>query len=515
MSNSVYLEVLDQSQDDNFIQELKSYSTKINESNARKFFDILFLRFDNKEKNSIIQAILSTIYEIISTNDEILQIFVQRNKFLDLPYTQKIFNREILNILHVVVDRHPKSITSDVENNLFIDKYLPELIQYEGKKSLLLLYMYTNKFKSLNEDQTKILELLVNKKCSDRFSSFDTAQYYVLLLSAAVERSESFRKRYIKKAWQIIKQVLTDYNEYINDNSDDNEEFINIINNCYLSLSQIEPYYNSDDFDFNLLYSHLQNEELQVTIKNLLLLIPFSDQPILENKDFIKDLLRFSQEKDSPIINILFDICLKSNAAVDYLSKEKSWLKYDHPYAHDTLRLFLVVKNRLKDRQVVLGKEFAIMLKKYLEENKKPAQVKVISVLLDNVKLNNEILDELNKDDYSFFQELIKRAVDRKNNYYFYCCALVANSINNVGYNDALLKFCPVIYKAVSFESRFFANICSVGKKLSKHEIVRNEFLKLKIQDVLKSKLNNENTKKYAKSFLKALRSNGEVPKDS
>lgn len=498
MKKAVNLDILRTSKNNDFIQELKRSPKIIDKRDAQQYFQILMIRFTDNSSNRITKAILSTIYELISTRDDILNVFAQKRFFLSLPYSARIYNCEIMNILYVIMDKAPETIVNGLEPNF------KELIQYECKKSLFLLYLYINHFKTLEKDQTKILELLVDKDCSQRLSAYATTSEYVLLLDAVFERSESFRKEHSKEAWQIIYKILKE-----TDSTD-------IINYCYMTLARIESYYQTDKVDFELANSHLQNEEIQDSVLSLLFYAPFENQSIIKNEGFISYLAKLSQKSGLATL-ILVDICTKSEKATDYLSKHNDWLKIDHQFCTYTLCLFLIVY-KSKGESMELGKEFSGLLFKICdsansEESNQGSVIKIIATLLRKVRINIVVFDELCKKK-SFFKNLIDLTIKKNKSFYFFQCALIADFIFQFiksdesaasKYIDVLPNFCQIIKSGVSSNSQSFYQFCLIGTKLSKFKQVKDKFNELNIQEILKEKANDEKTKKPAERFLKKL----------
>lgn len=495
MSKSVNFQTLQTSKNDDFIQELKSSSKIINEENASQYFRTLSLRFSTNPTNRITKAILSTFYELISTREEMLNIFAQNRIFLSLPYSEKVYNREILRILYVIMKEAPETVVTGLESEF------KTLIQYECKKCLLLLYLYVDHFKVLENDQTKILEVLVDEELSQRLSAYTTIFQYITLLGVVFEKSKSFRDKNSKNVWQIIYNILK--------NNDDSNDILNI---CYITLAKIESFDQLNKIDFDLANLHLQNEEIQDSVLALLFYAPFKDQPIIKN-ELLANLSKLSQGSYLAIL-ILIDICMKKPEAADYLSQHLDWIKVDHSFVGITLCLFLIIY-KLSGNSMNLGKEFAGLLINFCEPSDvkesadQSSKIKVISTILRKVKTNNTVIDELCKKPL-FFENLIKLAYKKDKPAYFYDCALIADLIGQICYKDILLNFCEVIKKGLSYKSKNFGKFCVIGiRLLKKYPQVKDKLNELNVQDELNQNLDNEKTMKYAAQFLKKLKNNG------
>lgn len=518
MNKGDTFEKLRKSKNNEFIQELKSLSKIIDERDAQQYFSVLMDRLNGKPTNLITKEILSSIYKVISVRSKFLDIFAKKRYILDLPYSAKIYNREILNILYVVIKKYPETIVNGLED------YFKDLIKYECKKSLLLLYHYTNKFEILEKDQTKILGLLVDDDCSQRLSADATINEYIVLLNAVFERSESFRNEYSEQAWKIMDKILheassADQNRF-QDKPQNKSEFIST---CYMVLARIQSYYQKDEVDFELARSHLEIEEIQNSVLSLLFYTPFEDQSIGKNEKFISCLIKLSQKYGLATL-VLINICSKSKNAIDYLSQNNEWLIIDPKFGSYTLDLFLIVY-KSKYETMELGKEFADFLIRFCDssdkkESNKRSIVKIISTLLRRVRINTTVLDELLKNE-TFFDNLIESTIETRKSLYFYHCALIADTIfqfiklNNLNdsaaakYINLLPKFCRVINSGISLKSKSLYQFCLMGWKISEYKVVKDEFNNLDIQSILREKADDEkinaDEKKAVKKFLNRL----------
>ncbi|OHT13054.1 hypothetical protein TRFO_03474 [Tritrichomonas foetus] len=476
MPKNIDFAILSDPDSPDFLDELKKSPQLVKEVNAPRYFETLLSLFAQIPSRPIGKTIMKVLYEALS-RDSILEIFASQQFALSLPYSPKYYLDEILDILYLIVTRVPNTITSSLSQKF------ETLIRHRGKKTLMLIMFYSQHFNSLS-DPWPIIDLLFIG--SDRFSAFDTASQYVMLLSLLIQSFPEFRANRCQPAWQIISQLLT---------TEENNEIIRF---SYEALAGIESVDKSNKVDYTLATKHLRVSDLQSSVLSLLLLAPIEEKAILNNHQLIINLVK-SATKNVKATLILMNLCTTIPEVNEALSSDSSWIKRPLPTFIDTLRLFLVFYKHIKGTDYELPHEFSDMIIQ-INGIKGEVATNLMAIVLRKIELNQTVFDDLCNS--QFFENFIKRGNDDKS---FYNYLLMADTIGRFSYTSDLISYCPLIYDAIEKKTEMFAEACQVGINLCRHNQLKKEFKKIGIVYLLHSKLTEELTRKHAKRFLKAL----------
>ena len=473
--DKINFSVLSDLSKESFLEELEKSEKLITKKDSKKYFEILLSHFSKSPPKTVGVNILNTIYNVIC-RDSILEVFMDEKFALSLPFHPKIYLEEILDIFYIIVTRSPNKITKAYV------KCFETLIRHRGKKTLRLLMYYSQCFNSLN-DPWPIIDLLIIG--SERFSAFDTASQYVMILSLLIQSFPEFRESRCKACWDIIYQIVS------------NEESNDILRFAYEALAGIESFDNSNKIDYSLAIKHLRIRQIQSSVLSLLLLSPMNDEKVISSQDLIVALVR-SSAKNVKATLILMNICSVSKKASQLILSDPSWIMRPLPTIIDTCRLFLIVY-RQRSKGYELPKEFAAMI---LQINSIPGEIatNLLTIILRKVEMNQVVFDELNVT--GFFEGFIQRGHDDKSTYDY---LIMADTIGRFSYTTDLLAYCPLVVNAIESSPKIYEEACQVADTLIQYSKIKREFKKLKLVPILKEKLNGESTRRPARHLLKAM----------
>lgn len=462
--------------DPGFAAALSNMHVYVTPENIGNYTKALLDHFRNETQLefSTGRRILQQFCHILS-NEEILDSFNEQKLALLLPYKTKRFQDDLLDVLYVLITRSPYIFDEKLASSF------ERMIQYRGKKCLILLTKYSQQFNAL-KDPWPMLDLLFHY--SERFTAIDTAAAYISLLSLLCQSFPAFRKGRSKISWELMLSFI----EF-----DDNEILIAL----YQSLAGIMSVDKSNKVPFKNVKEHFNNRELRPFVISFLMVSPLD--PIITSDDHIVKVL-LKQGRTNNKATLLLMKMSKTIETANLLASNTKWIQNPLPEYIETFRLFLVLYSHASLRPILMKSPQLITLLTELNSNK----LKSMTILLCNTLRRMELTEDfiLALSSAGFIKKYFQRGID---NDAVMNILLFADSISRVRYIDELKMVCTLIVGMLQKPDDKYPMVCQVGIDLSKHRVCNNKFQKIGVSILLSQQLNNELTKKQANRFLKAL----------
>jgi hypothetical protein len=459
-----------------FLRALQGAPELISSPQSSEFFSLLIVHLSRNLQPSTRKAIYLCLCKVLSKRP-FWKFFVARDLLLSLPLSTPSHFELILDICYVLVDRDPDAFTPEFAT------HFSQIIRYHGRKSLILLTLYSRHFNNLTSPWPMI-DLLFREQ--RRFLAPDIVCEYASLLSLLCQSFPVFRAARASNCWSILSNLL------VSDAYDD------ILPTCYNSLCGIQSVDHLHHIDYSLLQKHFSQESNRSSILSLLILAPFQDEAVdfAFERSFIFGIVE--EAATNPRATLVLLKLAQRKTVSQTLASDPNWLSNGLPGVPDTLRIFLVVHSHSEFKSELIGSPAFLQLLKNLNELPQPAVTGVLAGLLRNLRLDKSILVKLSE--AGFFKQFLKR---RKAVYPF---LVMADAISRVCYVQDLIWFVPVVREALETAERDFDSAARACINMVRYPEVKRHVQMSGIPEIVADREKTQECAAMAAKLLRHLR---------
>ena len=471
LHNIKHIEELD------FRDELKKSPFTLHLDNAVPYFKILLSHFKHQIPKETKHLILTTLYKILS-NDEFLNVFVIEGFAPVLPFTHKDVLDDLFDILFLLVNKVPEVFDEFVSNSF------SKLVKYRGSRSLTILAIYSQGFDQ-RRNPWPVVEILFREK--ERFLKEDVCLPYCALLSYLVAHYKQFADKKGTSAFEVITSLLHSDN-------------FTITAQAYSYLSSIMMRVPDCEVPYDVLKQHLLIPQFTTPVLELLLVSQIENEEVLNDKIFIKNLLKVSGAGNKLSLMVLLRLARRNDIAM-VLVEDPVWMEKDLPTLVDTLRLFLVVFSHKDMRHKITNdSEFPLFLNSLIESGEIEQMSLCLMILRRVDPLTEDLVHDLTESE--FVSKFVEKAERNGSDNAIYDAILLIDTIGKQFFTRDVLKACKNLnsYLVSHFDQ---ASACVID--LCNHERYKKRFRDLGMIDFFKKKKKDPTKRKRAMLFLQAI----------
>ena len=473
------LEILENPSSKHFIDEITSVHLFVTHDQILKFYQIVLSHFSNADLDVACgKEILRAICKVLSISDFFLRAFVNNNFAEALPFANRKYLDDLLDVMFVLVHRAPRVFNEDIANQF------RSRIKYRGEKSLMLLCFYAQKFNDV-DNPWPMLDLLFQE--SERFSKEDIAGQYAMLLSTLVQTYPEFRRSRGEAAWNAVCDLLS-------------IEKTDVLMNVYNACSGICSNVKRCRFPFEWIRVHFVNDELMPYVLSFLMVVHLEYED-LRDKVFVKALVRVAHESRKGALVLMR--MAQDRMISQHLVEDCTWMEEDMPSMIDTLRIFLVVFQHKSLRPMIASvPEFVVLLSR-LTNAKDEGLYAIVCKIVRRIELDKEIITDLSSS--CFLQEYIDTAKVIDTPGAWRSVMLVLDRIASVCYTRELLKSCETLAKIIKSGNELSDDATTVATSLCVYKPCAKKLRELGMIEYFKKLYKVPETKKIAARFLNAI----------
>ena len=478
-TDSADLEILANPASKHFLDEIASAHLFVTHDQIVEFFRLVLSHFSNPDLDVACgKEILRAICKILSISDFFLKAFID-NKFAPtLPFGNRKYLDDILDVLYVLVYRDPRVFDENLASQF------GSRIKNRGEKSLMLICFYAQRFNEV-DNPWPMLDLLFSE--SARFSKEDIAGQYAMLLSTLVQTYPEFRRARGEAAWTNVCALLS---------IEKPEVLMSVYNACCGITANVKRC----RFPFEWIKVHFAIEALMPYVLSFLLIANLEFEE-LRDKVFVKSVVRVAHENRKGALALMR--LAQDKAIAQALVEDCTWMEEDLPSLIDTLRVFLIVFQHKPLRTMIAGMpEFIVFLSRLTNEQDENLYA-IVAKILRRIDLDEEIIGDLSNS--CFLQEYIDAADTIGKAGAWRAAILVLDKIAHVAYTRELLKSCDMLVRLIKTNEEVMDAASTVATTLCTYKRCAKKFRELGMIEYFKKLYKVPETKKIAARFLNAI----------
>lgn len=472
------IQKLKDSSDPTFVQCLRVSHLSLTTEQVSEYFEILLSHFSSKFETKYGNEILVSICSVID-NDENASVFVQNGCVDSLPFAQKQYFNQILDILFILVRKAP---------NIFNDRISSHIASYcedAPRKCLTLVVMFSQQLEQV-DNVLPMLDILFHR--SEDFRRKDCINDYISLIIWLLKNCDEFRSERLQHSWTYLCDMLIITSAAV-------------LNTIYCSLCSVYDL-NPDlvrtfGYPSEAINVHLKHPSTQAQVLSLMIRYPppynskYMDQIIITLSEIAK--------KEEKALLLLLGLVLdEDNAKI--LLQHSGWMCNGCPQILDTLKLFgaIMLHKNLRSR-VVKCKHIIPFFTSLLEINSLGVCNAVCSIMR-RLPLTDEFLDELSN---SGFLAGYFAVVQEINDVKVQISALrLLNILTRVKFLNEYLRMTEFVIVLIRNNSELIRSASNVSVKLVRYPECAKIFREEKMDEFFSQSFTDERMSKYARKFM-------------
>lgn len=473
------LDILSNPSSKHFLDEITSVHLFVTHDQIVDFYQIVLGHFSDPNLDVACgKEILRAICKVLSISDFFLRAFVEHNFASTLPFANRKYLDDLLDLMFVLVHRAPRVFDEEIANQF------RSRIKYRGEKSLMLLAFYAQKFNEV-DNPWPMLDLLFQE--SERFGKEDIAGQYAMLLSTLVQTYPEFRRARGEASWNAVCELLV---------IEKTDVLMNVYNACCGITSTVKRCV----FPLQWIRVHFLNDELMPYVLSFLLVANLEYEELRDNV-FLKALVRVAHESRKAALVLMR--MAQDRIIAQKLVEDCTWMEEDIPSMIDTLRVFLVVFQHKSLRPMIADvPEFVVFLSR-LTGAKNEGLYAIVCKLIRRIDMDHEFVADLSNS--CFLQEYMDMAYAIGTNGAWRSALLLLEAVAKVCYTRELLKSCDVLAKIIKSENELCDDATMVATTLCGYKRCAKKFRELGMIEYFKKMYRIPERKRLAGRFLNEI----------
>ena len=465
-----------------FIRQLKFSTYRVSTSQLTNFFKILLNHFNFRIHSKIGNEILLSICKILSINEESISIFIQAHYSLMLPFGQKEFRLQLLDLLFILVKKNPETFIESLSIKF------STLVPFEPKKCLIIISIFSQNFENLREP-FPMIDILFRQ--SDYFRSIECADDYISLLIWLLQKSPTFRKQRIQHCWTYVCDML-------------NLSNIAILNTCYYGLCKISEVDKDSikelGYPVSAVAKHILRRPLRNAVMSLLMRYPPSSDT-RHMIDLLLSLIKVSEE-DNKAILLLMGLSMDGMNAL-LLLQNPEWMIKPLPQTLDTMKLFCILLLHPELREVLIKPDITIDFFKSLLSINSIGISSAISTIMRKLPLTQDFIGKLS--DSGFLGLYFSTVLEHEDEEILLSALRLLDTIARIRYVRELSEMVDTLVRLIKESNNLSTAAASVSIDLCKYPKCAKLFKSKRLNEYFKQPISDPKMKKYANRFLQVL----------
>ncbi|KAK8881579.1 hypothetical protein M9Y10_004323 [Tritrichomonas musculus] len=458
-----------------FFNELQNAEENLTKKEAKLFFKTVLSHFEYDIPVKTGNSILHSIDAVISDKG-IADVFISNEFALFLPFSQKSYASNIIEIFLQLVKIDPSVFSDDVTNSF------SSLISRFPNKCLSIFAIFSKNCFDF-EDRMSVFELIVKK--NEIFINDDSLiPNYLSLLAFLCDNFSDFRKKRLGVCCKILSCVMKTAE-------------IGLLKQCYNAIKSYQ--YLSPKL--SQIKHDLAKQKILSTVINYLVLSP----PLEVDADLIDILLTIANQDERGSL-ILFQIAENEENA-EILIQNEDWLRMKLPTIEDTLKLLLVIFCHQELRNQVSNNPYFIkFLQTALKQNDaNTGTLTVICTVLRRVDITKSIKKEIKG--IHLLTTFFNKANDIGDNMAVHSAILLINTFAEEDYFPEFLDFVSYFCDLAKEDSPLSNVSAELLVHLSRYDKCLKIILKCGMEKFFKKKLRSKDKKmnKVGEEFFQIL----------
>lgn len=475
------LQILHNSNHPEFLRQLKLSYFKVQQPELAQYYKVLLSHFQNRIHARLGNEILLVLCKALNSERNIA-VFAQEKMIELLPFAQKEFRSQLLDLLYILVNNVPDIFTADIAAQISY------LVPGEARKCLTLVAYFAREFDNVQEP-FPMVDILFRQ--SDEFRSIECADDYVSLLVWMLRKYPNFKKQRIKHCWTYVCDMLTLTN-------------VAILNTCYYGLCNIADIDNEAILDcgypVSAISRHIRRRPLQAATLSLLMRYP--PAPETRHMDEILLSLLSVAQTDEKATLLLMGLAMDGTNALTLLQNPQ-WMSRGLPKTLDTMRLFCIILLHPELREVIVQTPETIDFFRSLLSSNSVGMCGAICTMLRRLPLTADFVMQLSES--GFLGSYFSAVLDNEERDVLLSALRLLDTISRVKYVRELSEMVDTVVRLIKDPNELNIAAASVAVDLCKYPKCAKLFKQKRLHEYFKQPIKDRKLKKYADRFLQVL----------
>jgi hypothetical protein len=475
---SVDFQVLSTPSDKLFMRELRTAPYFVKKAELPDFYSILLSHFQKRIRSKTGNAILLSVCKSLYY-DEAFEVFAKERMIELLPYAQKEFRSQLLDLLYILVSKIP-----DVFSEKIAAQIAP-LADYEPRKVLTIIAIFAQSFDEVREP-FPMVDILFRH--TESFKAIECADDYISLLCWLMANKQTFRRDRNKHCWTYICDMLSLKN-------------IVILNTCYYAMccmAEIDKRLVDEcGYPVPALSRDIRRRSVQSAALSLLLRCPpKSDTRKME--DILQSLIVAAAYNEKASL-ILMQLSTDGVNAIRLLQIPQ-WMHRGLPGAVDTMKLFCILLLHTDLRPIVIETPETIDLLCGLLSSNSVGMMGAISTIIRKLPLTPEFVQSLSKRGFlgSYFSSVLENEdVD-----VLMSALRLLDALSRICYVREMGEMVDTVVRLIKEQNPLSNAAASVAVDMCRHSKCAHLFKQSKLPDFFRKPCDDPKMKKYGDRFL-------------
>lgn len=467
--------------DNLFIQYVRVAYMTLAPNQLQEYFQILTSHFSHRLHTDAGNEIISGLCRVMNF-EKAGEIFEQNGFIRQLPFKQKQYTTQLLDLLFFLVNKAP---------NCFDDKaaaQIASLVEQEPRKCLTLLAFYAQQYEKIR-DPMPVLDILFHE--SKNFRTSDCIADYISLLVWLLRQYPRFAQERLQHCWSYLLDMLTITTA----------SHICMIYNGLCAVFEINPEKVKEfGIPSEAIACHVQHRSTQQA--TLSLLIRYPPPPSAKYIDQIILILTEIATYDEKATLLLLELAMEeSNCKI--LLKNSEWMCRPLPRTLDTLRLFGVVVLHENLRALVVDCPNTIAFFMSLLQVNSVGVCNAVCTIMKRLPLTPEFVASLSSSGFlaGYFgvaQEISDASVQLS-------ALRLLDTLARVRFVQEFMEMIPLVVKLCRTGEELALPAAAVAVRLVRYPKCAKELKAKKLDEFFKQPIADPRVKKYGDKFLVVL----------
>ncbi|EAY00289.1 hypothetical protein TVAG_324080 [Trichomonas vaginalis G3] len=463
--------------------ELKSSPYKVLKSELPTYYFNLLNHFQkrihSRTGNAILLAICKSFYD-----KENIEIFARERMIEYLPFAQKEYKQQLLDLLYILVSEVP-----DIFNERIATQIQP-LAETEPRKVLTLIAIFAQKFDEVH-DPLPMVDILFRK--ADYFRAVECADDYLTLLVWLMTRYPSFKKQRSQHCWTYVCDMLTLTN-------------VAILNTCYYALCAIadvdRDLVAECGYPVSAVSRDIRRRPVKAAALSLILRFPPTSET-RKMEETLKSLVIAAAEDDRAAL-ILMGLAQDTGNAM-HLLQNPDWMTRGLPTAINTMLLLCIILLHTDLRQIVVETPKTVDLLNGLLLSNSVGMTEVICIILRRLPLTPDFVQSLSES--GFLGSYFSSVLENEDADTLMSALRVLDALSRVCYVREMSEMVDTVVRLIKEPNTLSSAAASVSVDLAKHSKCASMFKQKKLPKFFKQPDLDPKLKKYGNRFLSVIAS--------
>lgn len=472
------LQRLTNASDPMFIQCVRVAYLNLKPNQVPDYYRILLNHFSHRLHTKTGNEILAGICNVLEMRDY-SQVFVDNDFTKLLPFSQRQYESQLLDLLFILVQKVPKVFTDRVAAQV------ATLVEESPRKCLTLIAMYAQQFENV-DDPLPIVDILFHQ--SECFRGLDCAEDYISLIVWLLRQCPQFKTGRFQHSWTYLCDMLTITNPVI----------INTIYSGLCAIFEIDPdTVKTYGYPSEAIACHIQHSSTQSSTLSLLLRYP----PPPHSKCIEQIIITLTEiaKYDEKATLLLLGLAMEeSNALI--LIQNPHWMINSLPKILDTLRLFGVVMLHDNLRVLIVQSPSTIGFFLNLLQVNSVGVCNAVCTIIKRLPLTPDFINRLSQSGFlaGYFgcaQEINDKSVRVS-------ALRLIDTIAKIRFVSEFMDMIDLIIKLIKGGQDMMLPAAAVATRLVRYPKCARVFGQKKLNEYFMQPFTEPHMKKYAEKFL-------------